>query len=171
LESSGGLQGHVCTRSPQCGVLLIPFSSLFIVEGYRPFSGDIINIAMVMNTTNSSGVGRMWLSAIPGDSYPDPPTILQFTNPTQFSVGSNKFGVIELTERRKITPSYIDMMGFTPVCDILLTLFLTWLIRLIDQSYKSIGLMSIRQLMPKIHKRSSLTSPCFRYNGRITNRQ
>jgi hypothetical protein len=80
---------------------------------------------MVMNTTNTSGVGRMWLSAIPEGSPPESiANMLQFTNPAQFSVGSNTFGVIELTERRTIAPTFIDMMGFTPVCGILLALFL-----------------------------------------------
>jgi hypothetical protein len=101
-----------------------PADTSFLVEDYRPFSGEFLNIAMVMTTTNSSGVGRMWLSAIPGGSYPDPVAMWQFSNPIQFSVGSNKFGVLEITERRQIAPTFIDMMGFTPVCDIVLALFL-----------------------------------------------
>jgi hypothetical protein len=96
-----------------------------LVADNNPISGEIINIAMVVNSANSSGVGGMWLSLIARDTfYPDPPAMLQFTNPTQFSVGSNKFGVIEITERRQIAPTFIDMMGFTPVCDTLLALFL-----------------------------------------------
>ena len=102
-----------------------------MVADNNSISGDILNIAMVMNGANSSGVGEMWLSLIPGDSsYPESAVMLQFTNPFQFSVGSNKFGVIELIERRQIAPSFIDMMGFTTVCDILLALFLVWLTQL-----------------------------------------
>jgi hypothetical protein len=106
--------------------LLIPLSPSFLVEDAIPFNGEILNIAMVADTatTDSSGVGRMWLSAIPRGSTPDPVAMWQFSNPIQFSVGSNKFGVIELTERRQIAPTFIDMMGFTPVCHILLALFL-----------------------------------------------
>jgi hypothetical protein len=98
--------------------------------------GEILNLAMVVNSANSSGVGKMWLSLIPGDfSLIDPGLVnpspvaymLQFANPTQFSVGSNKFGVLEITERRQIVRSFIDMMGFTPVCGILLAPFLIWL--------------------------------------------
>jgi hypothetical protein len=119
--SSGGLQRKVCTRLIHCNVLLIPLSPSFKVGGYPPFTGDILNIAMVMNTTNSSGVGRMWLSALPEGPFNYDPRayMLSFTNPTQFSVGSNTFGVIELVERREIAPTFIDMMGFTPVCDVL----------------------------------------------------
>jgi hypothetical protein len=99
--------------------------TLVLAVGFLPFSGEILNIAMVINNTNSSGVGRMWLSAIPGDPFNfDPNVMLQFTNPTQFRVGRNKFGVLEITERRQISPSFGDMMGFTPVCHILLALFL-----------------------------------------------
>jgi hypothetical protein len=81
---------------------------------------------MVMNTTNAPGVGRMWLSVIPEGPFDFEPRthMLQFANPIQFNVGSNKFGVIEITERRQIMPTFIDMMGFTPVCHILLALFL-----------------------------------------------
>jgi hypothetical protein len=51
----------------------------------------------------------------------------QFTNPIPFSVGRNTFGVLEITERRIITPSFFDMVGFTPVCGILHAPFLIWL--------------------------------------------
>jgi len=66
----------------------------------------------------------MWLGATPEGFYPDPLAMSQFSNPAQFSVGSNKFGVLEITERRQIAPTFIDMMGFTPVCHILLALSL-----------------------------------------------
>jgi hypothetical protein len=96
-----------------------------LVADHSPISGEILNIAMVMNA-NSSGVGGIWLSLIPEGPFNFDPRayMLPFTNPTQFNVGSNKFGIIEITERRKIAPSFIDMMGFTPVCDILHALFL-----------------------------------------------
>jgi hypothetical protein len=120
LESLSGLHGHVCNRPPHYGVLLIPLSPSFLAGNYLPFSSEIINIAMVVNTTNSSGVGRMWLSVIPEGSHTGSITyMLQFSSPAQFSVGSNKIGVLEITERREIAPKFIDMMGFTPVCDVL----------------------------------------------------
>jgi hypothetical protein len=101
------------------------------VGGHLPFSGEILNIAMVMNSASSSGVGRIWLGAIPEGAFHHDPTayLLQFADPTLFNVGSNNFGVLEIAERRQIARSSIDMIGFTPVCNILLALFLIWLTR------------------------------------------
>jgi hypothetical protein len=100
----------------------------FLVSDNISISGEILNIAMVVNSANSSGVGRMWLGAIPESFHPEPvPYMLQFTNPTQFSVGSNNFGVLEITERRQIVRSFMEMIGSTPVCNVLHDLFLIWL--------------------------------------------
>ena len=93
------------------------FALFLVINGsHLSLDGDFLNIAIV---ANPSAVGRIWLGALPGGTfYTDPnPYLWQFINPTQFSVGSNKFGVLDITERRQIAPSFIDMMGFTPVCE------------------------------------------------------
>jgi hypothetical protein len=61
--------------------------------------------------------------------YPGPfipyEAALQFGDPIQLTAGSNKIGVLDITERRIIMPSFLEMMGLTRVCNIFLLLSTT----------------------------------------------
>ena len=82
----------------------------------------MINIAIVSTGVSTFLASEMWLSVSPesfsGDLYTTVLDMVQFTDPIPIIAGSNVFGLLEITERRTITPSYLDMMGFTPVRDI-----------------------------------------------------
>jgi hypothetical protein len=87
---------------------------------------DVVNIAMVSGTaTQSLGTGKIWLGFSEMTPF-DPKfvaTLVQYGDPFQLIAGSNMFGVLDLTERRYITPSFSEMMGFTPVSISVLLLF------------------------------------------------
>jgi hypothetical protein len=73
----------------------------------------------MVSTTGVDLSGDMWLSFWDSDDLNSTvPPMLQYTNPSQLMAGSNMFGLIEIAERREISPSLLDMMGFTPVCGV-----------------------------------------------------
>jgi hypothetical protein len=82
----------------------------------------VLNIAMVSTSNvNSSGIGEIWLGLADSQTYSPSvfPILLQYTKPVQLKPGSSRVGLVEIAERRTIAPSFLDMIGLTPVRDVL----------------------------------------------------
>jgi len=110
--------------TPRCAPSIMFSSFLFsLTTAIEPFNmSNVLNIAIISSGANVSLAGEMWLSVTPGFVWNDitPPVadMVQFTDSIPIIAGSNVFGLLEITERRTIAPSFLDMMGFTPVRNI-----------------------------------------------------
>jgi hypothetical protein len=81
--------------------------------------GELLSNGSGVCTLNNYGLAIVGDNAIAIASNTNNQELLQFTHPIPLTMGSNTFGLLEITERREIVPSFLEMMGLTPVCSIL----------------------------------------------------
>ena len=76
-------------------------------------STQVFNIATVLQ----SGVepGNMWLSLSADFSAVATLALLQYSKPFQLNAGMMRTGFLDISIRREIDPSFLDMVGLKPV--------------------------------------------------------